>query len=115
MLTLSLYAALLLWAGGLTPDGGLPEWVHRRLDAAMDLHMLQNQIPPILCVGEEGGMSSTYKGLSRWGAAFVAVRSACPVLRMFYNTGNMPPIIIAIIQSKSLWFSCRQKLVSLKI
>lgn len=28
-------------AGGLTPDGGLPEWVNRRLDAAADIHKQQ--------------------------------------------------------------------------
>jgi hypothetical protein len=38
-------------AGGLTPDGGLPEWVHRRMDVARDLHIMQGRRPPIICSG----------------------------------------------------------------
>ena len=30
-------------AGGLTPDGGLPEWVNRRLDAAADIQVHQGE------------------------------------------------------------------------
>jgi hypothetical protein len=44
--------AVVVLAGVLTPDGGLPEWVTRRLDAACDLHAQQGSRPPILCLGE---------------------------------------------------------------
>lgn len=31
-------------AGGLTPDGGLPKWVKRRLDAGVDIQRMQGDI-----------------------------------------------------------------------
>ena len=34
-----------MWhAGGLTPDGGLPEWVTRRLDAGADIQRQQGDL-----------------------------------------------------------------------
>jgi hypothetical protein len=47
------FDAIIVLAGGLTPDGGLPEWVNRRMDVARDLHLLQGRRPPILCCGEQ--------------------------------------------------------------
>ena len=47
------FDAIIVLAGGLTPDGGLPEWVNRRMDVARDLHLLQGRRPPILCSGEQ--------------------------------------------------------------
>lgn len=44
--------AIFVLAGGLLPDGGLPEWVHRRLDLARELHLQQHRRPPIVCLGE---------------------------------------------------------------
>ena len=41
-LTWSLYGC----EGGLTPKGGLPEWVTRRLDAAADIYHLQSMAYP---------------------------------------------------------------------
>lgn len=32
--------------GGLTPNGGLPEWVTRRLDAGADIQRQQGNLPP---------------------------------------------------------------------
>eukprot|EP00879_Flechtneria_rotunda_P024790 GHRR01026303.1.p1 GENE.GHRR01026303.1~~GHRR01026303.1.p1 ORF type:complete len:383 (+),score=104.28 GHRR01026303.1:535-1683(+) len=43
--------AIMVLAGGLTPHGGLPDWVHRRLDVARDLHLLKDRKPPIICLG----------------------------------------------------------------
>mmetsp|Transcript_2412 Transcript_2412/g.6532 ORF Transcript_2412/g.6532 Transcript_2412/m.6532 type:complete len:301 (+) Transcript_2412:245-1147(+) len=42
--------AIVVLAGGLTPSGGVPEWVEGRLDAAVDL---SRRFPraPILCTG----------------------------------------------------------------
>lgn len=48
----SRFDAIIVLAGGLTLDGGLPEWVHRRMDVARDLHMLQGRKPAIVCSGE---------------------------------------------------------------
>jgi hypothetical protein len=48
----STFDAVIVLAGGLTADGGLPEWVHRRMDVARDLHLLQGRRPPIVCSGE---------------------------------------------------------------
>jgi hypothetical protein len=46
------YDAIIVLAGGLTPDGGLPPWVSRRLDAGADMQRRQ-QTPacPLLCLG----------------------------------------------------------------
>jgi hypothetical protein len=43
--------AVVMLAGGLLPDGGLPEWVTRRLDTAYDVHLLQQRRCPILLLG----------------------------------------------------------------
>lgn len=43
--------AVIMLAGGLLPDGGLPEWVTRRLDTAYDIHLLQQRRCPILMLG----------------------------------------------------------------
>lgn len=43
--------AVLLLAGGLLPDGGMPEWVCRRLDTAYDVHLLQQRSCPIVLLG----------------------------------------------------------------
>jgi len=48
----SSFDAIVVLAGGLTLDGGLPEWVHRRMDVARDLHILQGRRPAIVCAGE---------------------------------------------------------------
>jgi hypothetical protein len=48
----STFDAIIVLAGGLTADGGLPEWVHRRMDVARDLHLLQGRRPSIVCSGE---------------------------------------------------------------
>ncbi|WIA12187.1 hypothetical protein OEZ85_012258 [Tetradesmus obliquus] len=45
------FDAIVVLAGGLLPDGGLPVWAARRLDVARDLHMLLDRQPPILCSG----------------------------------------------------------------
>lgn len=45
------FDAIIVLAGGLTPDGGLPEWVNRRMDVARDLHLLQGRKPLILSSG----------------------------------------------------------------
>lgn len=47
----STFDAIIVLAGGLTLDGGLPEWVHRRMDVARDLHMMQGRKPAIVCSG----------------------------------------------------------------
>ena len=38
-------------AGGLTPQGGLPPWVSRRLDAAADIQQRQQTPAKLLCLG----------------------------------------------------------------
>jgi hypothetical protein len=43
--------AVVMLAGGLLPDGGLPEWVTRRLDTAYDVHLLQGRCCPVLLLG----------------------------------------------------------------
>jgi hypothetical protein len=43
--------AVVMLAGGLHPDGGLPDWVSRRLDTAHDLAKLQQQRCPVLMLG----------------------------------------------------------------
>jgi hypothetical protein len=43
--------AVVMLAGGLLPDGGLPEWVTRRLDTAHDVQLLQRQRCPVLMLG----------------------------------------------------------------
>jgi hypothetical protein len=53
----SSFDAIIVLAGGLTPDGGLPEWVCRRMDVARDLHLLQGRRPPIVCSGGLRGNS----------------------------------------------------------
>ncbi|CAL8461631.1 g1162 [Coccomyxa elongata] len=45
------YDAIIVLAGGLTPDGGLPEWVTRRLDAGADIQRQQGKQCPVLCLG----------------------------------------------------------------
>ncbi|CAL5218988.1 g743 [Coccomyxa viridis] len=45
------YDAVIALAGGLTPQGGLPEWVTRRLDAAAEIYHLQGRACPVLCLG----------------------------------------------------------------
>lgn len=42
---------MLVLAGGQTPDGGVPPVVERRLDAGLQVAMLQNPTCPVLCVG----------------------------------------------------------------
>ena len=39
------------FAGGLTPQGGLPPWVTRRLDAAADVQQRQQTPARLLCLG----------------------------------------------------------------
>jgi hypothetical protein len=46
------FDAIVVLAGGLLPDGGLPVWAERRLDVGRDLHMMLGRKPPILCSGE---------------------------------------------------------------
>jgi hypothetical protein len=46
------FDAIVVLAGGLLPDGGLPVWAERRLDLGRDLHMMLGRRPPILCSGE---------------------------------------------------------------
>jgi hypothetical protein len=43
--------AVVMLAGGLLPDGGMPDWVARRLDAAHDVHLLQQRRCPVLMLG----------------------------------------------------------------
>ena len=43
--------AVVMLAGGLLPDGGMPDWVSRRLDAAHDVHLLQRRRCPVLMLG----------------------------------------------------------------
>lgn len=45
------YDAVIVLAGGLTPDGGLPDWVTRRLDAGADIQRQQGTHCPVLCLG----------------------------------------------------------------
>lgn len=45
------FDAIMVLAGGLTTDGGLPEWVHRRLDVARGLHLMHSRKPPVVCLG----------------------------------------------------------------
>ena len=43
--------AVIVLAGGLTPEGGLPPWVEARLDAAAAVHKALRCAVPILCSG----------------------------------------------------------------
>ncbi|GBF93965.1 hypothetical protein Rsub_06214 [Raphidocelis subcapitata] len=43
--------AVVMLAGGLHPDGGLPDWVSRRLDTSFDIHLTQQRRCPILMLG----------------------------------------------------------------
>jgi hypothetical protein len=51
------FDAIVVLAGGLLPDGGLPVWAERRLDVGRDLHIMLGRKPPILCSGEMADLS----------------------------------------------------------
>jgi hypothetical protein len=57
------FDAIVVLAGGLQPDGGLPVWAERRLDVGRDLHMMLGRKPPILCSGEMAGLPIVFKQL----------------------------------------------------
>lgn len=52
--------AIMVLAGGLLRDGGLPLWVARRLDVAHGLHVLQQHRPPVVCLGGCGSNNTTW-------------------------------------------------------
>jgi hypothetical protein len=57
------FDVIVVLAGGLLPDGGLPSWAERRLDVGRDLHMMLGRRPPILCSGTAAtGCSSSLAG-----------------------------------------------------
>jgi hypothetical protein len=72
------FEAIVVLAGGLTPDGGLPEWVTRRLDAACDLHMLQPSRPTILCLGEREHAGGLPRTATPWGLTLAATGPQAP-------------------------------------
>lgn len=43
--------AIMVLAGGQLPDGGVPEWVQRRLDASLHLYRAHGASCPIVCLG----------------------------------------------------------------
>lgn len=49
--------AIFVLTGGQTDDGGVPLWVARRLDRAVELQRSQSEpLPPIVCVGGGSGV-----------------------------------------------------------
>ncbi|KAG6556285.1 hypothetical protein Mapa_002226 [Marchantia paleacea] len=49
--------AIFVLTGGQTDDGGVPLWVARRLDRAVELQRSQSEpVPPIVCVGGGSGV-----------------------------------------------------------
>lgn len=60
------FDAVVMLAGGLLPDGGLPPWVTRRLDTCFDIAALQQRPCPVLCLGEQGAAAATLPTLVHW-------------------------------------------------
>lgn len=70
--------------GGLLPDGGLPEWVARRLDGALDLYRQQQQQAEW-----QGGNGST---LQR-GTSSSSQRWPCSIVLLGAGTPHKQPVI----------------------
>lgn len=66
--------AIVVLGGGLLADGGLPPWVTRRLDTALDLFQHHGQSCPILCLGKQGYESASAR------ACFVQLQPPCAAI-----------------------------------
>lgn len=78
--------AVIMLAGGQTPEGGLPPWVERRLDTAHGVLQRQPLSCPILCLGEH-----TRCGMDLYKA--LLMHAACLEPPEGGGTPHKPPVL----------------------
>lgn len=100
------YDAIMVLGGGLLPDGGLPEWVLRRLEGSLQLYQQQieqqaqqqqQQLEQDLLLSSTtpAAPSSSSSGTAAWGpaAAVAAATGPCPLLMLGAATPHKPPVL----------------------
>jgi uncharacterized SAM-binding protein YcdF (DUF218 family) len=95
--------------GGLLPDGGLPEWVLRRLEGSLYLYQQQREQHAqqqqkhqhkleqdlLLSSATPAAPSGTNSGTAAWGpaAAVAAATGPCRLLMLGAATPHKPPVL----------------------
>ena len=100
----------MMLGGGLLPDGGLPEWVVRRLEGARHLYMQQPTHPqkqqqqayaPAAVAGAAGSTPGATPPAADWrqpeagAAAAAAAQSGCPIVLLGAGTPHKPAVVDA--------------------